>query len=274
MSSSTLRVLEGAFGEPMRSGEAAAPPGSFESGRVLDPAAVGQALRSLVARSEITTSRALVAVSDSLASFRVLTFPKNATESDISAAVASQLNLRQDRLSEHHVDVPLSRDERTVFAAVWDREHVKAVSAAVRVAGLDPLAVDLRSVCLARAVGVDSCLLVDTTLQPGEVVLIERRVPRVRHTFKVDPDGDFARQVADAVKVVVAFQNRSGPNGYAGDMPIIVRSGEPLATLVAGRIHDLTGRNVGAVGLPARVDSNLRFEPFLACIGLLMRRTG
>lgn len=273
MSSGILHVLEGDFGEPMRSGEAAAPPGSMDGGKVLDPAAVGQSLRSLIARSEITTSRALVAVSDSLASFRVLTFPKSASDNDIDASVASQLSLGPDRLSARHVEVPLSHDERTVFAAVWDRAHVESVAAATRHAGLEPVAVDLKSLCLARALSVDSCVLVDTTEQPSEVVLIDRRIPRVRHTFKVDPDGDLAMQIAGAVRAVVGFQARSGPNGFSADAPIIVRSGEPLATLVSRRIHDLAARSVSPVLRPARVDETLRVEPFLACIGLLMRRS-
>jgi hypothetical protein len=273
MSSGTLRVLEGTIGEPMRSGEAAAPPGSFEGGRVLDPPAVGQALRSLIARTEITTSRALIAVSDALASFRVLTFPRSASDSDISAAVASQVSLGPEHLASRHVEVPLSRDERTVYAAVWDRAHLEAIVAAARQAGLEPAAADLKSLCLARALTVDSCVLVDTTLQPGEVVLIDQRIPRVRHTVKIDPEGDLASQLATAVKAVVSFHQRSGSNGYSPNAPIVLRSGEPVATLVSGRIHDLTGRVVEPIAQPARVDGNLRVEPFLACIGLLMRRS-
>ena len=72
MSSETFRVVEGLPGGSMRCGEAGAPLGSMQGSRVLDPAAVGQALRQLIARSEITTSRALIAAGDGPAFNRCL----------------------------------------------------------------------------------------------------------------------------------------------------------------------------------------------------------
>lgn len=266
-------MLEGSLGEALRSGEAAVPATAMEAGKVLDQAAVAQALRSLVARCEISSSRALVAVSDQLASFRVLTFPRATTEAHISAVVGSELNLGADRLSARHVEVPLTRDEKTVFAVTWDRAQVDAIASAVRRSGLEPVAVDLVSLCLARALAVDDCVLVDSTVQPAEVLLIERRIPRLRHTFKLDPDGDQAKLIAAAVRTVVGFRMRGDADSSAPDAPVIVRSADPLSTTVSGRIRDITGRRVLPVPRPPRVDEDLRFGPFLACIGLVMRRS-
>src|SRR5207247_10409488 len=86
MSSETLRVVEGLPGGPMRCGEAGAQPGSMQGSRVLDPAALGRALRQLVARSEIMTSRAVVAAGDAVGSSRVMSFPRRASDADIEAA--------------------------------------------------------------------------------------------------------------------------------------------------------------------------------------------
>ncbi|TMF73236.1 MAG: hypothetical protein E6I15_11415, partial [Chloroflexi bacterium] len=74
LSGTTLRVLEGTPGGVMRCGEGAPPPGSMDHGRVVDPTLLGQALRQLVARTEISGNRALIAASDAIASFRVLNF--------------------------------------------------------------------------------------------------------------------------------------------------------------------------------------------------------
>ena len=125
MSSETLRIVEGLPGGQMRCGEAGAPPGSMQGSRVLDAAAVGQALRQLVARTEITTSRALIAAGDAVASFRVITFPRSATDADIDAAVKSQLDLGTNKMAHRYLEVPVAAsDERAVFAAVWDRAQV------------------------------------------------------------------------------------------------------------------------------------------------------
>jgi hypothetical protein len=256
----------------MRSGEAAVPPGSMEDGRVLDPTALGQALRSLIARTEVTATRALIAVSDALASFRVLTFPKNTTPAEIDAAVVSQLNLGSDRMSHQHLEVLAGRDERTIFAAVWDRGHVQAIAAAVRQAGVEPAVVDLKSLCVARALAEDSCIVLDMSVDPCEVVLIHARVPRIAHAFRVESGGDLALSMANGLRPVLGFQRRSGGTGLGADSPILVRSDHPLPSLLTGRLEQLTGHKVSPVAQPPRVDPDIRYGPFLTCLGLVMRR--
>jgi hypothetical protein len=273
LSSGTLRVLEGMPGSPMRSGEAAAPPGSLEGGRVLDTAGLGQALRSLIARSEITTTRALIAASDAIASFRILTFPKTATESDIEAAVKVQLSLSSDRMSVRHLEVLTGREERTVFATMWDRGQVQAIETAARLAGLEPAVVDLKSLCVARALTEDSCILLDMSIAPCEAVLIDNRIPRVWHTFKVESGGDLALSVTNGLKPLLEFHRRMAGSGFGPDSPILVRTDQALPSLLTGRLEQLTGRQVLPLPQPRRVDPDIRFGPFLTCLGLIMRRS-
>lgn len=268
-----LRVLEGLPGGPMRCGEAAAPPGSLEGGRVLDPAALGQALRQLIARSEITATRALIAASDKIASFRVLTFPKNATDTEIDAAVRSQLDLGSDRMSFRHLEVLAGRDERTVFAAVWDHGQVQAIAAAARQAGLEPAVVDLKSLCVARALTVDSGIFLDMSVDPCEAVLVDERVPRLWHTFRVESGGDLALSIANGLKPLLGFHRRSSGSGFGPESPILVRSDQPLPSHLTSRLETLTGHRVDDLPQPLRVDPDVRYGPFLTCLGLVMRRS-
>jgi hypothetical protein len=272
LSGGMLRVLEGAPGGPMRCGESAAPPGALEDGRVLDPAALGQALRKLLARSEIGATRALIAASDVIASFRVLTFPKGTPDSEIDASVRAQLNLGSDRMATRHMEVPGVREERTIFAAAWDRSQVQAIAAAVRQAGLEPVAVDLKSLCIARAIAVGSCILLDMTVDPCEAVLIDGRVPRGAHSFRVESGGDLALALANGLKPVLAFQKRSGASGFGPGSPILVRSDQELPSHLSSRLARLTGHPVDPLPRPPRVHEEVRYVPYLTCIGLVMRR--
>ena len=273
LSSGTLRVLEGMPGGPMRSGEAAVPAGAMEGGRVLDSAALGVALRHLIARAEITTTRALIAASDTIASFRVLTFPKASTESEIDAAIRTQLNLGSERMSSRHVEVLAGRDERTIFAAVWDRGQVQAIAHAAKQAGLEPAVVDLKSLCVARALPEVSCILLDMSVDPCEAILIDERIPRVWHTFKLESGGDLAFVLAAGLKPMLGFHKRSGAAGFGPHSPILVRSDQPLPSLMFGRLEQLTGHPVQPLPQPQRVDPDVRYSPFLACLGLVMRRS-
>lgn len=273
LSSGTLRVLEGMPGGPMRCGEAAAPPGSLEGGRVLDPTALGQALRQLIARTEITTARALIAVSDALASFRVLTFPNSATDAEIDTAVQSQLNLGSDRMSVLHREVLAGRDEVTVFATLWDRVAVQAIAAVARQAGLEPAVVDLKSLCVARAIVDDSCIVLDLSVDPCEALLIDERLPRIWHTIKLESGGDLALTVANGLKPMLSFHRRSGGTGFGPDSPILIRSDQSLPSLLTTRLDQLTGHPVNPLAQPRRVDPDVRHGAYLTCLGLAMRRS-
>jgi hypothetical protein len=272
LSGGTLRVLEGMPGGPMRCGESAAPHGALEGGRVLDATALAQALRQLLARTDITATRALIAASDAIASSRVLTFPRGTQDSEIDAAVKAQLNMGSDRMAMRHIEVPGEREERTIFATVWDRSQVQSIASAVRQAGLEPAAVDLKSLCVARAIPVSSCILLDMTDDPCEAVLIDDRVPRTAHSFRLESGGDLALALANGLKPVLAFQRRSGATGFGPESPILVRSDQQLPTLLTGRLEKLIGHPVDPLPRPPRVDPDVRFVPYLTCIGLVMRR--
>jgi hypothetical protein len=258
----------------MRCGEGAAPAGALESGRVLDSAALGQALRQLLARSEITATRALIAASDAIASFRVVTFPKGTPDAEIDASVRRELNLGSDRMAMRHVELSVDPEVRTIFAVMWDQSQVQAIAAAARHAGLDPAVVDLKSLCVARAIPVDSCIVLDMSAKPCEAVLIVGRVPRAAHNFKlkVGSGGDRALAVSIGLKPVLAFHERSGAAGFGPDSPILVRSDQAFTSLLTDRLEQLTGHPVEPLPRPSRVDEDVRFGPFLTCIGLVMRR--
>ena len=272
LSGGTLRVLDGMPGGRMRCGEGAAPAGALEGGRVLDTAALGQALKQLLARTDITATRALIAASDVIASFRVLNFPKGTPDSEIATSVRAQLNLGSERMAMRHIEVLSGREERTIFATVWDRSQVHAIAAAVKHAGLEPVAVDLKSLCVARAIPVGSCILLDMSADPCEAILIDDRVPRAAHSFRVGSGADIALALSNGLKPVLAFQRRSSGTGFGPESPILVRSDLVLPSILTSRLEELTGHPVEPLPQPLRVDPEVRFGPYLTCIGLVMRR--
>jgi hypothetical protein len=154
----------------------------------------------------------------------------------------------------------------------WDRDQVQAVASAARQAGLEPAAVDLKSLCIARAIPVASCILLDMTADPCEAILIEDRVPRTAHSFRLESGGDLALALANGLKPALAFQRRSGAMGFGSESPVLVRSDQVLPSLLTGRLEHLIGHPVDPLPRPPRIDPDVRFVPYLTCIGLVMRR--
>ena len=246
----------------------------MDGGRIVDAALVGNALRQVLARAEITSTRALIAASDTIASFRVLTFPGGTSDADVDATVKGQLPSTHDRLAIRRVDVLRGGPERTVYATVWDRNQVRLIADAASHAGLEPAVVDLKSMCISRAVGQPNCLVIDMLSHPVEVILIVEHIPRVWHTFSTGtPDGDLAAALATGLKPVLTFDRKVRGSGVPAAFPIVIRSEQMLPGRMATRLEELSGGHpVQPVPAPPRVDPELRYTPYLACVGLVMRR--
>jgi hypothetical protein len=238
----------------------------------VDGPALGEALRRLVVDSGITATRALIAASDLLASFRVLTFPKDASDSEIDAAGRDRFSSGSYQLAHRHIELSSSQAERTVLTLAWDRAQVEAIAAAVKQARLDPVVVDLKSLCVARALMVDSCLFVDMTSELCEVILVDERIPRIWHSFKLDAGDDLALSIAHGLQPVIDFYTGKNGRSFGAESPVLVRLDHALPSAVAERLGRLVSRRVDPLPQPARVDSGVKYGPYLTCLGLMMRR--
>lgn len=275
LTGSLIRVIDGALGGPIRCGSGGTPAGSLIAGKVLDVDGVGSALRQLLARTEIAQTRALIAASDAVATFRVIRLPPAATDQEVDAAVARELPLDPERMSTRWVDVSSGRELRLVYAVAWDRALVKAVTDAARHAGLDPIAVDLKSACVARAVAEPSCVVLDMSSDPVEIFLIDGHVPQVWHSHKLDaPAGDdIGPMLAGPLRSVLRFYRRSRGTEYRSSAPILISSEQGLSAQATSRLAQLLEHPVAPLPIPRRVPPEIRHATYLTCLGLIMRRS-
>jgi hypothetical protein len=252
----------------MRFAETTVSTRALSGGRVVDPGLLGHGLKGLLSASGITCTRAMFAASDAIATFRVLTFPAGTPDDEVDAAVRAELPLGDARLGLRRFEVSNGHEARNVYAIVWDRSQVEAISAAAKEAGLRAMVVDLKSLCLARAVPVRSYIICDLTADPCEAVLVDDRIPRVRHTFTFDSTTDLAVEL----KPVLSFYRGQRNAPFSSEAPILIRSDQPQAPEVTRRLEQLTGHAVDVVPRPQRIDPDIDHSTYLTCIGLGMRR--
>lgn len=274
LSGSLLRVVDGVLGGAMRCGSGGTPPGSLVDGKVMDVGGVSSALRQLLARTEIRQTRALVAVSDALASFRVLTFPASATDEDIDSAATKEFPVDPERMASTWAEVQHNADWRVAFVAVWDRTFVKRAADAARGAGLEPLVVELKSACIARAVAEPSCVVVDMSNNPVEIFVIDGHVPQVWHSFDLTvPAGeDIGPALAGPLRQVLRFYERRRDTDFRSSAPVFIAGDQIVSGQVLVSLSQLLGHPVQQLGVPARVSQDVRHGTYLTCLGMLMRR--
>jgi len=264
------------MGGPMRCGSGGLPAGAAVAGKIKQPADVAQAIRQLLARTEITETRALVAVSDSLASFRILRLPAPATDKDVATAVSRELPLEPERMSTKWIDLATGKQERAVYAAAWDRDLVKNVVDSVKLAGLEAITVELKSACIARAVAEPSCVVLDLSSNPVEIVLIDGHIPQVWHSFELTSSmgEDITRLLAAPLRSVLRFYQRSQEGGFGPASPVLVAGEQVLPEQVLATLAELLQHPVRPLPAPARVPNDVRYSTYLTCLGLIMRRGG
>lgn len=259
----------------MRCGSGGTPAGSLVDGKVLDTNGVGTALRQLLARTEIEETRALIAASDSVATFRVVKLAPAATDQDVDAAVARELPLDPERMATRWLELKSGPDHRLVYAVAWDRSQVKNITEAARFAGVDPIAVDLKSACVARAVTEAACVVVDMSSNPVEIVLIDHHIPQVWHSFRLDVAAgeDVAPALTGPLRTVLRFYKRRRDTEFYSTAPIIVAGEQAMSSGFATTLSLQLEHPVVPLQMPARVPQDFRHATYLTCLGLLMRRS-
>ena len=274
LSGSSIRLVEGAMGDHMRCGTAVLPAGALVGGKVIDPGAVGQTLKQLAARIEVTEARALVAVSDAIATFRVLSMPRTATPKEVAAIVAKELPLDPERIATRWIEVGATGDGSVVYAVAWDRALLKNICNAVKVAGFDASVVELKSAALARTVTAPSCVVLDLTSDPAEIVLIDGHVPQLWHSIEFDRPrtDDVAPALATHLRSILRFYARDGRGNFGPASPVLISSEQELPPQILSQLADLVAHPVQVLSAPQRVPTNVRHSTYLTCLGLMMRR--
>lgn len=259
----------------MRCGSGGTPAGSLVDGKVLDVSAVGSALRQLLARTEIEETRALIAASDAVATFRVIKLQSAASDQDVEAAISRELPLDPERMSTRWIDLSSEEGHRFVYAVAWDRSLIKNVNDAIRFAGLDPIAVDIKSACVARTVAEPACLVVDMASNPAEIVLIDGHAPRVWHSFHLDAGAgdDVGPALAGPLRTVLRFYERRRDTAFVTSAPILIAGEQVLSSRATSVLTEQLGHPVAPLPIPPRVPPDIRYTNYLTCLGLLMRRT-
>lgn len=272
LSGDAARVVIGSPGGRMWAASAPLPVGAASHGTMSNPAEVAKVLRQILSGAELKESHAMIVANDSLASFRVLTFPRDTSDPKIDAAVRSQLPMDGNRMGVQRYELTQNGGDRTVYAVAFDRSRVNGIAEAVRLAGLDPSVVELKSLCLARVAPASDCVVVDLTVDPAEAYLISGDVPRLWHTFKASGEESEATSVATGVKSMLSFHGRQvSGNGLAPDLGVFITDPD-IAQRIGPAVSDLLGHPVAALPRNPRVAPEVPDGAYLACLGLLMRR--
>src|SRR5258708_17850590 len=172
------------------------------------------------------------------------------------------------------VAVRRTPETREVYATAWDRSLVKKDVEAARLGGLDPVVVDLKSACVARVASEPSCVVLDTSSEPVEILWTAGGVPRVWHCLPADASlgDDPVRALAEPLRSVLKFYKRRRDAGFDPTSPVFIADEQRFPTQVAARLSDAIEQPVLALPRPPRIPAGFRSAAYITRLLLIMRR--
>jgi hypothetical protein len=255
-----VRVLSGGSGS-LAFAEAWAPPGCFVGGRPVDTGGLEDLLRGIFAELGVESGAALIAVHDENTTTRRLSTPLPAKHNAVVSELRRDLPVPTDATSIHWLDAS-ARGTKSVFAVVSDSGVVRSLAQAVKGAGMTPLAVDLRSLCLARALGETEVAILDVAKGQGQIAFFEGGLPQLSHSFT-------RTRMAAAVRTAVQYYRRRYPE--SGIAKVVFTGDEPLERDTISVLHQEFGANVEPAARPSWVPQEVPLPDYLVCAGLMMR---
>src|SRR5258708_11532376 len=168
------------------------------------------------------------------------------------------------------VAVRRTPETREVYATAWDRSLVKKAVEAARLGGLDPVVVDLKSACVARVASEPSCVVLDTSSEPMEILLIAGGVPQVWHCLPADASlgDDPVRALAEPLRSLLKFYKRRRDAGFGPTSPVFIAYEQTLPTHGWARLSAATEQPQLAFPMPPRLPAGFHSAADMTRLGL------
>ncbi|MCS6802309.1 MAG: pilus assembly protein PilM [Chloroflexota bacterium] len=248
-------------------------------GQIGDPNAIGALIGETFHRRGLPRSRVVAAASGLGAVSRIITVAAPHTR----LAEAVEIEARKV-LPETLVDVTLywqAIDPRTshaprVFLLATPRDTVMTLIDTLRIAGIQPLAIDLKPLALYRAVGGKDAVVAHLESQTLDIVIVVDDLPMLLRTVYLGEGAgsrDFLLgRLTDELSRTVRYYNdatRAAPLPTAA--PIFLSGEDVIDPHLVATIEALTGHPVVAPQPPLDYPPDFPVERYLVNIGLALK---
>jgi type IV pilus assembly protein PilM len=253
-------------------------PGLVKEGVVQDQAAVAAKLREIWRTSRILRRKVTFGISGLNCLYQMLLLPElpeNLRSEAISREAAHSLGIPLEGVYLSWQVLTVEHGQMKVFLAVMPRDKVDSVVATLKTAGLRPVAMDVKPLCLARVSSEPRAIMVDTCHDSLDIVVLGEGIPEVVRSLQVAPEMSPGERIAvlrSELERSVSFYNAAHM-----DKPIDLT----VPILVSGDLAGQESEMTSLAGPRERPVRNLEsplvglegFDPgrYMACIGLALK---
>jgi Tfp pilus assembly protein PilN len=249
-------------------------PGLVHDGIVIDKSTVGRRIGELMAANGITEKRVVVGINGIHALYRTVNIPKlpkNLLDEAVHREAERAMPVPLHELYTSWQAINLSDIETAICIVGIPRNTVDAMIETLHQAGLQPEAMDVRPLALARVTDERSAIIINVQQVGFDIVVMIDGIPELLRSLPFPADATLPEEKIDEVKEelerTIAFYN-SGHKG--GEITTSV------ATFISGELGEMLAptleRRIKPLPQLLSYGDNLNTSEYAANIGLALRQ--
>jgi hypothetical protein len=256
-------------------------PGLVRDGVATDPQAVGMRVRSLLASHHIRNGKLVVSLTGQRSVPRILDLP------EMSSQLLQEVIPREMKrempvpLDDMHLSWQIIRSENghlRVFALGVPRDALGPMVEVIKLSGRKPRSMDIKPLCLVRAVGRRDALIADLEHESVDVIVVRSGIPATVRTVSLGPEAaeveDKVRRLGEELARTVKFHSDTHQEDPLPPATPVCLTGS-LAEEVAssGVVERSIGYPVEPLALRLDRRPDLPTATFMVNIGLALKET-
>ena len=256
------------------------PPGLAQYGTILDPAAVGQAVRTLFKSSGIPRERVIMSVSGMPFTYRFLKLPRlkpGLVTEAIMRAAKKEFSTPLEELYLSWQRLPDEGDELSFFVLGVSVNLVDAMVETLKAAGIEPYLMGVRPLALARTAELRDAIIVNVEACSFDIVFVSGGIPQVIHTITPRSEAatveDNIQRLADELtKTAVFFQSNNPEAKIDQSTPLLLTGDWAANPAVVGLLKTETEYPVEPLVPNVSTPPNFPMDSYAALFGLALKK--
>ena len=222
ISSTDIKIMEVSDGKVTKWGSLALEPGIIKEEVVVNPQALGKAVKQLMASNGVKEKNVTASISSLYSLSRVVTVPtpldQQVTEGAVLGVAEEVLPLSQEETYFFWQTIAPGQGGQQVLLIGVPREVIDSEVRALIAAGINPQVLGLKTLALARVVNRKDALVLNIETTSFDTIVIVDGIAELLRTSAWQPEGlsteERAEQLVSALKLTVSFYEAHHPGAH------------------------------------------------------------
>jgi type IV pilus assembly protein PilM len=254
-------------------------PQILKVGQIADPDGLGGVIRSALEGRDVGKSRVVCAMPGLRSVSRVMSMPrvgKKELPTVIPREVNKLMTVSEEDNYLHWQELPSETDQMQIFVLAIPKDPLLTFMEALRIAGLTPIAIDLKPLALVRAVNQKDAIIATGESNSMELVIVVDDIPvLIRSVFLgegvVTQDYAVGRISDELGRTILTYNEINKDNPLDPEIPIYLTGAAAGGVPFALNVAALTGRTVQPLEPPVVYPEGFPIADFMVNVGLILK---